>query len=99
MSKFGQQLVESAREALAIACGEKEPGRIFTPPLVDVAAVRKKTGLSQTRFAQRFGFSPAAVRDWEQHRRVPDPAARTLLLVIEHEPQAVERALEAAGHT
>jgi putative transcriptional regulator len=36
------------------------------------------------------------VRDWEQGRRNPDRAARTLLLVIDRNPKAVERALSAA---
>ncbi len=96
MTTFGQELIASAREALAIAEGEAEPGRVFAPPDVDVAAIRKRTGLSQDRFAKRFGFSAAAVRDWEQHRRRPDAAARTLLIVIDREPQAVERALRVA---
>lgn len=96
MTTFGQDLIASAREALAIAEGEAEPGRAFTPPEVDVAAIRKRAGLSQDRFAKRFGFSAASVRDWEQGRRRPDAAARTLLIVIDREPQAVERALRAA---
>jgi putative transcriptional regulator len=96
MSTFGQNLIESAREALAIASGQAEAAQIFTPPEVDVAAIRKRSGLSQERFAKRFGFSAAAVRDWEQQRRRPDAAARTLLLVIDREPHAVERALKIA---
>lgn len=96
MTTFGQDLVASAREALAIANGEAEPAQAFTPPDVDVAAIRKRCGLSQDRFAKRFGFSAGAVRDWEQGRRRPDAAARTLLLVIDREPQAVERALRVA---
>ena len=96
MTTFGQDLIASAREALAIAQGEAEPARAFVPPDVDVAAIRKRSGLSQARFAQRFGFSAAAVRDWEQQRRRPDAAARTLLIVIDREPQAVERALRVA---
>lgn len=96
MSKFGDDLVQSAKEALAIARGEIEPARVFVPPALDVAAIRKKTGLSQARFAQRYGFSAAAVRDWEQRRRTPEASARTLLIVIDREPAAVDRALSAA---
>ena len=96
MSKLGERLVKSAKQARAIARGEEPAARVFTPPTVDVAAVRKKLGLSQTVFARRYGFSPASVRDWEQRRRTPDPAARTLLMVIEKEPEAVDRALAAA---
>jgi len=96
MSRLGERLLKSAQEARAIARGEAEPARAFVPPAVDVAAIRKKTGLSQARFAQRFGLSAASVRDWEQMRRKPDPAARALLLVIDKEPEAVERALAVA---
>ena len=95
MSTFGEELIQSAHEALAIARGGAEPAHAFVPPPVDVATIRRKTGLSQEKFARRYGFSPAAVRDWEQRRRTPDPAARTLLIVIDREPQAVERALGA----
>ena len=55
--------------------------------------VRAGTGLSQSRFAARFGFSPAAVRDWEQGRRTPEASTLCYLRVIEREPQAVKRAL------
>jgi putative transcriptional regulator len=95
MTKLGERLLSSAKEARAIVRGEIEPARIFTPPALDVATIRKKTGLSQTRFAERYGFSTAAVRDWEQKRRTPEAAARTLLVVIDREPDAVERALKA----
>jgi putative transcriptional regulator len=95
MTKLGEKLLRSVKEARAIARGEIEPARIFTAPNLDVAAIRKKTGLSQTRFAERYGFSTAAVRDWEQKRRTPEAAARTLLVVIDREPDAVERALSA----
>lgn len=93
MTKLGERLLKSAGQARAIARGEMEAPRVFTPPAIDVAAIRKKTGLSQERFAQRFGLSRAAVRDWEQNRRTPDSAARTLLIVIDRELPAVERAL------
>jgi putative transcriptional regulator len=62
---------------------------------VDVKAIRTKLGLSQSSFAIRFGFSPAAVRDWEQHRRPPEQAARVLLMVIKHNPDSVYEALRA----
>ena len=96
MSKLGKRLLQSAKEARTIARGEAEAARAFVPATVDVAAIRKKTGLSQDRFAQQFGLSLAAIRDWEQMRRTPDPAARTLLIVIDREPEAVRRALEPA---
>ena len=58
-----------------------------------VRQVRAGTGLSQSRFAARYGFSAAAVRDWEQGRRTPEASTLYYLRVIEREPQAVARAL------
>jgi putative transcriptional regulator len=93
MSKFGKELVQSAREALAIAEGRMKPARVIAPRAIDVAAIRKRLGLSQGKFASRFGLSAATVRDWEQGRRIPDRIATNLLLVIEHAPETVEEAL------
>jgi putative transcriptional regulator len=44
-------------------------------------------------FAETFHLSLSAVRDWEQGCFVPDRAARTLLKVIAHNPEAVKEAL------
>jgi putative transcriptional regulator len=96
MTPFGKELIESAHEALAIAKGEKPPARVFAPIPVEVAAIRKRLGLSQQAFANRFGLNVGILRDWEQKRRNPDQAARTLLRVIEREPETVARAIEAA---
>ena len=93
MSRFGRELVESAREALAIAEGEASPARAFSAAAPDVAAIRKRLGLSQDRFAKKFCLSPATVRDWEQGRRQPDTPARNFLRVIDYAPETVERAL------
>jgi putative transcriptional regulator len=71
--------------------------RVYNPPLSNVKAIRRKLGLSQSQFAQQFGFSVRTVQQWEQGRAVPDRPARILLRVIETAPQAVERALVASS--
>jgi putative transcriptional regulator len=65
-------------------------------PMPDVAALRRRLKLSQAGFANRFGFSVATVRNWEQGRVLADGPARVLLAVIANEPQAVMRALRPA---
>lgn len=62
-----------------------------------VQSVRKSRGLSQTAFALAYRFSPARLRDWEQGRRRPDPAALAYLEIIRREPEAVARALNEVG--
>lgn len=71
--------------------------RVHVPAEVDVRAVRTRAGLTQAAFAARYGFSKAAVTDWEQGRRRPEAAARVLLTVIDREPEAVVRALDGAA--
>ena len=60
---------------------------------VDVKAIREKLSLTQVQFATTFHLSLATVQAWEQGQSLPDPVARTLLRVIERNPEAVKDAL------
>jgi putative transcriptional regulator len=62
-------------------------GRIVNVP--SVASVREKTGLSQSRFAELLGVSVRTLQEWEQGRRAPSGAARTLLLIASRNPRAL----------
>lgn len=64
-----------------------EYGRVINIP--DVASIRTKTGLSQAQFAKLMGVSKRTLQDWEQGRRAPSGAARTLLLVASKNPGAL----------
>ena len=79
---IGLEILEGIRE---IKRGEY--GRVTTVP--SVQSIREKTGLSQSRFAQLLGVSPRTLQEWEQGRRVPSGAARTLLLIAEKNPRAL----------
>ena len=68
-------------------------------PGPDVRAVRERLGLSQEAFAQRFQLSLRTVQDWEQKRRIPEGPARTLLRIIDREPEAAARALAASSRS
>ena len=64
-----------------------DTGRVVTVP--SVTAIRERTGLSQTRFAALLGVSVRTLQEWEQGRRAPSGAARTLLMVAANNPQAL----------
>jgi putative transcriptional regulator len=99
VSNAGNRILRSVERARAYARGEVTEGFVaHVPNEVDVKAIRTRLGLSQESFGLRFGFSPAAVRDWEQRRRQPEQAARVLLLVIDRNPEAVYDALQAAAY-
>jgi putative transcriptional regulator len=79
---IGSEILQGLRE---IKRGDY--GRVVNVP--DIAAVREKTGLSQARFAQLLGVSVRTLQDWEQGRRAPSGAARTLLIVADKNPRAL----------
>jgi putative transcriptional regulator len=62
-------------------------GRVVNVP--PVAEIREKIGLSQARFAALLGVSVRTLQDWEQNRRAPSGAARTLLLIAHKNPKAI----------
>ena len=80
--EIGMEILEGIRE---IKRGEH--GRVITVP--PISAIREKTGLSQKQFAQLLGVSVRTLQDWEQGRRAPSGAARTLLRIAAHNPRAV----------
>lgn len=59
-------------------------GRVTT--VLPVARVREQTGLSQVRFAELLGVSVRTLQEWEQGRRSPSGAARTLIIVAAKHP-------------
>jgi putative transcriptional regulator len=64
-----------------------ETGRVTNLP--SVTQIREGTGLSQARFAQLLGVSVRTLQEWEQGRRAPSGAARTLLLIAARNPKAI----------
>ena len=96
MTKFADDLTQSLKEALAHAQGEAVPGIMVhnvETGAVDALAVRKGLKLTQEQMALLLGTSASGYRKWEQGQREPNGAARTLLRVMEKEPEAVLRAL------
>lgn len=64
-------------------------GRHFTPKAFSIVRVREKAGLSQAEFAELLGVSVRTLQDWEQGKREPSGAARTLLKVAERHPEVL----------
>jgi putative transcriptional regulator len=63
------------------------------PSVVDVAAIRARTGLSQPAFARRVGVPVATLRNWEQGHRKPQGPVRVLLALLDRNPRIVEETL------
>ena len=63
---------------------------------IPARAVREKLGLSQEAFAKALNIPVGTIRNWEQNRVKPDPAARALLLILYRQPKVALEALRAA---
>ena len=96
MSKIAKDIIAGLEEAIALARGQAVRGvRIHHVDVSDVdpRAIRSKLRLTQAQMATYLGTSTSGYRKWEQGHRAPSGAARTLLRVMEREPEAVLRAL------
>lgn len=79
---IGHEILQGLREIK-----RRNHGRIVNVP--SVTSIREKTGLSQERFATLLGVSIRTLQDWEQGRRAPSGAARTLLMIADRNPKAL----------
>ena len=52
-----------------------------------------KSGLSQSDFAKLLGVSVRTLQDWEQGRREPSGAAKTLIAITERRPEVLREAV------
>ncbi|HHL2501444.1 TPA: NadS family protein [Yersinia enterocolitica] len=89
MSSFFNDLMTSAKQAVAISHGELDAGRVTQVAIPDVKEIRKKTGYKQKDFAQLVGVSPSLVEAWEQHRRIPSGSSLKLLIMLDKHPSLI----------
>ncbi len=83
---LGEDLLESIRQMNAGL------GTVVYSPII---AAREHSGLSQAQFALLLGVSVRTLQEWEQGRRQPSGAAKTLLRVAQRHPEVL-RELAAA---
>lgn len=87
------ELVESVTQMDEIVRGERQPSREFHVDAVKVREIRRATGLSQAKFAEKIDVAVGTLRNWEQGRRDPEGPARALLRAIDNDPVNVLAAL------
>jgi len=87
---IGQEILDGIR---AIKKGHGKKFTVKEPS--SVKRVRHKLALSQSAFASLLGVSVRTLQDWEQGRRKPSGAARSLLFLAEARPKML---LEVFSH-
>ena len=89
------ELLKSVEQMDAIVKGKKKASRKFEFQGPDVKAIRERLGVSQGKFAMILGVSKRTVENWEQGRRHPTGPARSLLKIVEADPEHALQALRA----
>jgi putative transcriptional regulator len=84
MEKFQHDLLTSVRQMK-----RGESARTTQVRLGSTAEARAQVGLSQQAFADLLGVSKRTLQDWEQGRREPTGAAKTLLRVAVRHPEVL----------
>lgn len=84
MVQFQNDLLESVRQMKA-----GKAVRTTVVALTPAADARAKVGVSQSAFAALLGVSLHTLQDWEQGRREPSGAAKTLLRIAAQTPEAL----------
>lgn len=79
---FKQDLLKSVKQMR-----RGQAARITRVKVPKAAEVRSRVGLSQEDFARLLGVSARTLQDWEQGRREPTGAAKTLLRVAFSHPE------------
>ena len=88
-----KELLASVQEMDDIVQGKRAAARVTKFPDPEVKLIREKVGLSQNRFARLIGVSKRTLENWEQGRRHPTGPARTLLKILDADPEHAVRAL------
>ena len=86
MTEFEKDLLESIRQA------KRGEGRVTKVAVTAATEARMKLGVSQSAFAKLLGVSVRTLQEWEQGRREPSGAARTLLRIALRSPEAILQA-------
>ncbi|MBP8234005.1 MAG: helix-turn-helix domain-containing protein [Rhizorhabdus sp.] len=90
-----ESIKQGLNEALEFAQGKQAGAHVhqIALPVVDVAAIRASTGLSQSAFARSIGVAKGTLLNWEHGRRRPTGPAQILLAMIAKRPSLVSELL------
>lgn len=85
MTTEGAELLQAVKQMQA-----RKKGRVYTPEQLLAISARRSVKLTQRQFAKLLNVSVDSVQDWEQGRRSPRGAAKTVLRVVTSYPEVLQ---------
>lgn len=85
-TRFEPLMDGSVRRTVTLANGTVQSQEVLVGPKWQLLAARSQSGLSQSEFAKATGVSVRTLQEWEQGRKVPSGAARSLLKLVSRHP-------------
>jgi putative transcriptional regulator len=89
---IGEELLEAIRDVKA-----GRYGAVYTVEPNEIVTARIKCGLSQSQFAKALHISARTLQQWEQGRRQPSGAAKTLLKIVAKHPEVLREELTSGA--
>ena len=86
---LGQELLESVRQTQ-----QGQEGYVHCVEVAPATSARLRMKLSQREFAAMLGVSVRTMQDWEQGRRQPTGAARSLIAIAENHPEILREIVD-----
>ena len=86
LSNEGAALLKAVEEMKG-----RKKARTYSPEQLLAISARRSVNLTQREFAKLLNVSINSVQDWEQGRRSPRGAARTLLKIAQSHPEVLEQ--------
>ncbi len=87
---IGEELLQAIRDIKSGKVGRKS-----TVEISPIAEARHKIGLTQSEFAKLLGVSLRTLQEWEQGRRKPSGAAKSLIAIAIKHPEILKEILAA----
>ena len=87
---IGEELLQAVQDIKA-----GRVGRVSTVEVSPLASARLRIALSQSEFAKMLGVSLRTLQEWEQGRRVPSGAAKSLITIAIKKPEVIKQLLAA----
>jgi putative transcriptional regulator len=89
VQNFHRDLLHSVKQMKTGKAARKS--RVKVPAVV---AARNKSGLSQAQFAELLGISVRTLQKWEQGKREPSGAAKSLIRIAQRHPEVLVDAMK-----